>query len=64
MKRQIIDHITLIDPNINHKNYYASQIVNNLEYIKNEDLLVSNLFDPKLFLIDSSLDDNILFECI
>ena len=53
----------MIDPNIDQKKHYAQDILENLDYIKNEKLLVSNLFDPRLFLIDNSLEDNVILEC-
>ena len=52
-----------MDPNISHKKLYAKEIVENLDYIKDQDIMLSNLMDPRFFIIHNRLSDDSLSIC-
>lgn len=39
------------------------ELMKNLEYMKNKDVLISTLFDPKFMMIDRDLDEKVIFDC-
>lgn len=63
IRKTILEEIRLIDPNLRHKRMYAEDMLKNLKFMKNEEILVSNLFDPRTILISQGLDDSCIFEC-
>lgn len=63
VRGQIMEEIRLIDPNLKNKKLYADDMLKNLQFMKNEDLLVSNLLDPRSILISDNLEDSCIFQC-
>lgn len=59
----IVENITLVDPTNKHKKEYGLELMRNLEYMKNKDVLLSTLFDPKYILIDQNLPDKVVLDC-
>lgn len=46
---------------LSHKKHFAKEIIENLDFMKADEVLVSTFIDPKFFYIDQSLtDENIL----
>lgn len=58
-----MNNITLVDPTNKHKKEYAMELMKNLEFMKNKDVLMSSLFDPKYIHLDNSLPDKVAIDC-
>ena len=59
----IMDSITLVDPSVRHKKEYAMELMKNLEFMKNKDVLASALFDPKYIMLDNNMPDKVVLDC-
>lgn len=58
-----MENITLVDPTNRHKKEYSMELMKNLEFMKNKDVLLSTLFDPKYIMLDNCLPDKIVLDC-
>lgn len=58
-----MENITLVDPTNRHKKEYAMELMKNLEFMKNKDVLLSTLFDPKYIMLDNCLPDKVVLDC-
>lgn len=54
----------LVDPGNQRRTEYAEELVKNLEFVKNKDLLISNIFDPRYIMLDAKCTDRVILECI
>lgn len=53
----------IVDPGNRRRKEYAQELARNLEFIKNKDVLVSNIFDPRYILLDETVPDLVVSEC-
>lgn len=60
---QIAENISLVDPANRHKKEFAMELMKNLEYMKNKDVMISALFDPKYITLDRHMEEKVIFDC-
>lgn len=53
----------IVDPGNKRRKEYAQELAKNLEFIKNKDVLISNVFDPRYIMLDESVPDQVVTEC-
>jgi len=58
-----MESIHIVDPGNNRRKDYAKDLMKNLDFMKNKDILMSNVFDPKFILIDNVLNDKAVMKC-
>jgi hypothetical protein len=53
----------MADHTVSRRSEYAKEVVKNLDYIKNKDILVSNLMDPQYIVLDRGVSERVVVEC-
>jgi hypothetical protein len=53
----------MVDHSVTRRTEYAKEVLKNLDYMKNKDVLMSNLMDPQYIVLDKGVSERVVVEC-